>query len=56
MYLPTFLYSLNNFNFIFVCRVSEPACYGAAPAPEIFYPEPAPASDKIEHDYGIFLN
>ena len=25
------------------CRVSKPACFGAAPAPRIFFPEPAPA-------------
>ena len=38
------------------CRVSEPACFEAAPAPEIFYPEPAPAPGKREHNVGIFLN
>ena len=32
-------------------RVSKPACFGAAPAPRIFYPEPAP--DKREHNFGI---
>ena len=39
-------------------RVSEPACFGLAPAPGIFYPEPAPTSapGKIEHDFGIFEN
>ena len=37
-------------------RVSEPACFGAAPAPGIFYPEPAPAPGKREHNVGIFLN
>ena len=42
-------------------RVSEPACFGAAPAlapaPGIFYPEPAPAPapGKREHNFGIFL-
>ena len=36
--------------------VSEPACFGAAPAPGIFYPEPAPAPGKREHDFGIFEN
>ena len=30
--------------------VSEPACFGAAPA--IFYPEPAPGNR--EHNVGIF--
>ena len=37
-------------------RVSKPACFGAAPAPGIFYPEPAPAPapGKREHDFGIF--
>ena len=29
------------------CRVSEPACFGAAPAPRIFFPEPAPAPEDI---------
>ena len=27
-------------------RVSEPACFGAAPAPGFFYLEPAPAPGK----------
>ena len=36
------------------CRVSEPASFGAAPAPGIFYPAPAPG--KREHDFGIFEN
>ena len=31
--------------------VSEPACFGAAMAPGIFYPEPAPASNKREHNF-----
>ena len=35
-------------------RVSEPACFGAAPAPEIFYPEPAPAPGKREQNVGTF--
>ena len=30
-------------------RVSEPACFGATPAPGIFYPEPAPG--KREHNF-----
>ena len=30
-------------------RVSEPACFGAAPG--IFYPEPAPAPGKKEHNF-----
>ena len=38
-------------------RVSEPDCFGAAsapaPAPGIFYPEPA---GEREHNQGIFLN
>ena len=29
---------------------------GAALAPGIFYPEPAPASGKREHNFGFFLN
>ena len=39
-------------------RVSKPACFGAAPAPGIFYLEPAlaPAPGKTEHDFGIFEN
>ena len=36
------------------CRVSELACFGAAPAPGILYPEPAPG--KREHNVGIFEN
>ena len=38
------------------CRVSEPACFGAAPAMGIFYPEPAPAPapGKREHNFLIF--
>ena len=28
------------------------ACFGAAPAPGIFYPEPAPG--KREHNFGFF--
>ena len=35
-------------------RVSEPSCLGAAPAPGIFYPEPAVALGKREHNFGIF--
>ena len=37
-------------------RVSEPACFGAAPG--IFFPELAPAPDpgKREQNVGIFLN
>ena len=35
-------------------RVSEPACFGAAPALGIFYPEPALASGKREQNVGIF--
>ena len=35
-------------------RVSEPSCLGAAPAPGIFYPEPAVAPGKREHNFGIF--
>ena len=37
-------------------RVSEPACYGAAPAPGISYPQPAPAPGKREHNFEIFEN
>ena len=36
-------------------RVLEPACFGAAPAPGIFYPELAPAPGKREHNFGFFL-
>ena len=32
------------------CSVSEPACFGAAPVPGIFYPEPAPAPGRREHN------
>ena len=39
-----------------VTRVSEPACFGTAPAPEIFNPEPAPAPGKREQKFGFFLN
>ena len=35
------------------CRVSEPACFGAALASGNFYPEPAPG--EREHNVGIFL-
>ena len=28
-------------------RVSEPACFRAAPAPRTFFPEPAPAPEDI---------
>ena len=35
-------------------RVSEPACFGADPAPGIFYSEPAPAPGKREQNVGIF--
>ena len=37
-------------------RVSEPACFGAAPAPGIFYPQPAPAPapGKREHNFRNF--
>ena len=34
-------------------RGLEPAYFGAAPAPGIFYSEPAPAPGKREHDFGI---
>ena len=39
-----------------VTRVSEPACFGAAPALGIFYLEKAsaPARGKGEHNFGIF--
>ena len=33
-------------------RVSEPACFGTAPAPGIFNPEPAPG--KREQKFGFF--
>ena len=42
------------FMILTVSRVSEPACFGAAPG--IFYPEPAPAPGEREHNVGIFLN
>ena len=35
-----------------ISRGSEPACFKAAPAPGIFYPEPAPG--KREHNFGFF--
>ena len=35
-------------------RVSQPSCFGAAPAPDIFYPEPAPDSGKRENNFEIF--
>ena len=35
-------------------RVLEPACFGAPPAPGKFFPEPAPAPGKREHNFGIF--
>ena len=35
-------------------RVSEPACFGMAQAPAIFYPEPAPAPGKREHNFEFF--
>ena len=35
-----------------IARVSEPACFGAAPAPGIFYLELAPG--EREHNVGIF--
>ena len=34
-----------------VGRVSEPACFGAAPG--ILYPEPAPVPDKRDHNFGF---
>ena len=41
-------------------RVSEPACFGTAPAPGIFNPEPAPAQapapGKREQKFGFFKN
>ena len=40
-------------NFGLNTRVSEPACFGAAPG--IFYPEQAPAPGKRVHNVGIFL-
>ena len=41
-----------------VTRVSEPACFGTAPAPGIFNPESAaaPAPGKREQKFGFFLN
>ena len=48
-----FLFSVF-FQPISTCRVSEPACFWTASAPGIFYPEPAPAPGKIEHNFGIF--
>ena len=35
-------------------RVLEPACFGAAPALGIFYPELASALGKREHSFGFF--
>ena len=39
-------------------RVSEPACFGAAPAPRIFFPEPAPAPEDIAflHIFEVGIN
>ena len=39
---------------IAVTNVSEPACFGAALAQGIFYPEPAPTPGKREQNVGIF--
>ena len=39
-------------SYVFLTRVSEPACYGAAPAPGIFYTEPG----EREHNVGHFLS
>ena len=36
-------------------RVSEPACFVAAPNPGIFYPDPAPAPGERVHNVGIFF-
>ena len=33
---------------------SEPACFGTAPDPGIFNPEPAPAPGKIEQKFRFF--
>ena len=33
-------------------RFSEPSCFGAAPAPGFYYPEPAPG--KREDNFGFF--
>ena len=38
-----------------ISRVSEPACFGMAPAPGIFNPEPAPAPGKREQKFGFFF-
>ena len=40
----------------FAGRVLEPACFGTAPAPRIFNPEPAPspAPGKREQKFGFF--
>ena len=39
-------YNLRNVTASTTDRVSEPACFGAAPALGFFYPEPAPAPGK----------
>ena len=60
IFLSFFILS-NNANVLFIVlypkysnktRVSEPACFGAAPG--IFYPEPAPG--KRVHNFGIYFN
>ena len=40
-------------NYGTVITVSEPVCFRVAPAPGIFYPEPAPG--EREHNVGIFF-
>ena len=44
-----------SFSYIADIRVSEPACFGMAPSPEIFNLEPAPAPGKREQKFGFFL-
>ena len=45
----------DNLQLVYVdIRVSEPACFGAAPALGSFYPEPAPTPGKREHNVVFF--
>ena len=45
---------MNIENVVGPARVSEPACFGTASAPEIFYPEPAPAPGEREQCWNFF--
>ena len=43
----TFIENVHFTKTVVTIRVSEPACYVAATAPRIFFPEPAPALEDI---------